>query len=177
MNMEIFSNEEMLAQIDAATSDASFPTILVFACHWCSYAAADLAGLMRIQMDPRFRVIRTVCSARVDPEWVIRAISRGADGVLVLGGKPDHCHYEVGSLRAYKRMTLLRSLLAQFGVEERRLAVEWVDSDQPYRFREVVTTFIDHVMEAGPNPLREGTNEGISGLTGWWAKRLESSLG
>jgi coenzyme F420-reducing hydrogenase delta subunit/NAD-dependent dihydropyrimidine dehydrogenase PreA subunit len=177
MDMEAFSNEEILAQIDAATSDAPFPNILVFACHWCSYAAADLAGVMRIQMDPRFRIIRTICSARVDPEWVIRAVSRGADGVLILGGEPEHCHYELGSIRTRRRMTLLTNLLVQFGVEECRFGVEWVDSDQPYRFREAIHTFIDCVMEAGPSPLRGGTDEGVSELTGWWAKRLEKSLG
>jgi len=179
MDMESFSNEEVLAQIDAltASSNESFPNVLVFACHWCSYAAADLAGMMRIQIDPRFRVIRTICSARVDPEWVIRALSRGADGVLILGGAPGHCHYEVGSLRTRKRMTLLNNLLVQLGLDENRFRVEWVNSDEPRRFREVVERFIEKVIDIGPNPLKKGIDEGVSRLTGWWAERLEKSLG
>lgn len=176
MDMESFSNEEVLAQIDALTAseNESFPNVLVFACHWCSYAAADLAGIMRIQMDARFRVIRTICSARVDPEWVIRALSRGADGVLILGGAPGRCHYEVGSLRTRKRMILLTNLLCQLGLNEKRFRVEWVNSDEPQRFREVVERFIEDVLEIGPNPLKKGIDEGVSRLTGWWADRLKN---
>ena len=175
MDMDAFSNDEVLAQIDAVTdgTESGFPHILVFACHWCSYAAADVAGIGRRQMDPRFRVIRTLCSARVDPEWVLRAISRGADGVLVMGGKPGHCHYEIGSLRTRKRMTLLTKLLNQLGFDENRFNVAWVDSDEPEEFVRVVSEFVESTVRIGPNPLREQIEAGVTGLRGWWAERAE----
>jgi heterodisulfide reductase subunit A-like polyferredoxin len=98
MDQNCFSNQEVIAEIDAltpvrATEDEGFPNIVVFACNWCSYAAGDLAGIKRMQSQASFKVIRTMCSARVDPEWVMRALSRGADGVLILAGKPGRCHY------------------------------------------------------------------------------------
>jgi ferredoxin len=132
LDMEGFSNAEIMAEIDAFSeglidSKAPFPSILVFACNWCSYPAADLAGLKRMQMEPKFRIIRTPCSARVDPEWILLALSKGVDGVLVLGGKEGHCHYEGGNIKTKTRMALLskagrlrhRSLSSRLG-EQRR---------------------------------------------------------
>ena len=174
MDMELFSNEEVLAEVDATTQAQvnGFPHIVVFACHWCGYAAADLAGMKRIQMDPRFRVIRTLCSARVDPEWVLRALSNGADGVMIMGGRPGDCHFEVGSLRTRKRMSLLGKLLSQFGFDEGRFKVAWVNSDEPERYAEVIDSFIEEILELGPNPYGQSVEE-VSGLRGYWAKRVE----
>ena len=159
MNLEGFSNEEVVAEIDAFSeglleSKKPFPAVLVFACHWCSYPAADLAGLKRLQVDAHFRLVRTPCSARVDPEWVLRALSRGVDGVLVLGGKEGSCHYQGGNVRTRNRMALLSRVLDQLGFDTDRLMVEWVDADEPYRFRTVVEDFIKRVSGLGPNPLR-----------------------
>ena len=122
MDMSVYSNEEMVSMLDAATeglldSRRPFPLIVVFACDWCGYSAADLAGLMRLQMNTGFRVIRTPCSARVDPEWILRAFSRGADGVLVLGGTEGHCHYIGGNAKTISRMSLLSRLLIQYGYD------------------------------------------------------------
>jgi coenzyme F420-reducing hydrogenase delta subunit/ferredoxin len=172
MDMELFSNDEILAEVDAATEGSyGFPHIVVFACHWCGYAAGDMAGIKRIQMDPRFRVVRTLCSARVDPEWILRALSNGADGVMIIGGKPGHCHFEVGSLRTRKRMTLLGKLLSQFGFDRGRFKVAWIDADQPEEYANVVNSFIEEVVKLGPNPMNEPREE-VSGLTGTWAEKL-----
>ncbi|MFP4170855.1 MAG: hydrogenase iron-sulfur subunit [Methanomassiliicoccales archaeon] len=180
MDMESFANREVLAQLDAAVEGAnggnSFPHIVVFGCHWCGYAAADTAGIMRIQMDPRFRMIRTLCSARVDPEWILRALSSGADGVMVIGAEPGDCHFEVGSLRTRKRMTLLRNLLNQLGFGEERFRVSWVNRDEPEKLAEEIDSFIHDVEELGPNPLGRAMEEGVTGLRGWWAERAERSL-
>jgi coenzyme F420-reducing hydrogenase delta subunit/ferredoxin len=164
MNMEGFSNEEIMAEIKEFSqglleSKGPFPAILVFACHWCSYPAADLAGLKRLQMSAKFRIIRTPCSARVDPEWVLKAISSGVDGVLVLGGKEGSCHYQGGNVRTRNRMTLLTRVLDQLGFDTERFEVEWVNNDEPYRFRTVVEDFVKKIEELGPNPLRAPEEE------------------
>ncbi len=158
MDMDIFSNREMLATVQAATEEAEDGerlNVLVFACHWCSYAAADTAGIKRIQMDPGFKTIRTICSARVDPEWIIEAVSRGADGILVTGAEPGHCHYEVGSYRTRNRLVLLRILLAQLGFSEKRLQLQWIDNDEPDKFRDTINDFMNTIRDLGPSPFRE----------------------
>lgn len=164
MNMEGFSNEEIIAEIDEFTgglleSKDKFPAVLVFACHWCSYPAADLAGLKRLQTKAPFRLIETPCSARVDPEWVLRALSRGADGVLVLGGKEHSCHYQGGNVRTRNRMALLTCVLEQLGFDTERFRVEWVDPDEPYRFRTVVEEFSKTIEDLGHNPMRAPEEE------------------
>lgn len=164
LDMEGFSNEEMTAEIDAFTegllgSKEPFPAILVFACNWCAYPAADFAGLKRIQMEPKFRIIRTPCSARVDPEWVLRALSKGADGVLVLGGKEGHCHYEGGNMKTKTRMALLSKVLRQVGYDADRFRVDWVNSDEPEVFRDIVNDFIERIEKLGPNPVRAPSDE------------------
>ncbi|MDD1771000.1 MAG: hydrogenase iron-sulfur subunit, partial [Methanomassiliicoccales archaeon] len=159
MDQACFSNSEIAAQIDAATppvtrEEENFPNIVVFTCHWCSYAAADLAGIKRLQIPLGFESIRTMCSARVDPEWVMRALSRGADGVLILAGKPGRCHYEVGSIRTNRRMVLLKSVIRQLGFDEGRFSTVFVDSDEAGSYQRSSEEFVTSVKEIGPSPLR-----------------------
>ncbi len=159
MDQNCFSNQEVTAEIDAmtpvrATEDEGFPNILVFACNWCSYAAGDLAGIKRMQSQASFKVVRTMCSARVDPEWVMRALSRGADGVLILAGKPGRCHYEVGSIRTNRRMLLLKEVVQQLGFDQSRFKTAFIDSDQPDLYQEEVEAFIEKIKEIGPSPTR-----------------------
>jgi coenzyme F420-reducing hydrogenase delta subunit/ferredoxin len=159
MDQTRFSNLEVSTEIDTVTpmvvgEEENFPNVVVFTCHWCSYAAADKAGLMRLEMDPHFRTIRTMCSARVDPEWVMRAFSRGADGVLILAGKPGRCHYEVGSIRTNRRMSMLKEVVLQLGFDEGRFRTAFIDSDEPMAYQREIETFISKVREIGPNPLR-----------------------
>ena len=159
MDQACFSNAEIAAQIDAATPPVSreeenFPNVVVFTCHWCSYAAADLAGIKRLQLPTGFQAIRTMCSARVDPEWVMRALSRGADGVLILAGKPGRCHYEVGSIRTNRRMVLLKSVIKQLGFDDGRFSTVFVDSDEAESYQRAIEEFVAEVKEIGPNPLR-----------------------
>jgi coenzyme F420-reducing hydrogenase delta subunit/Pyruvate/2-oxoacid:ferredoxin oxidoreductase delta subunit len=160
MDQTCFSNAQIVAEMSAALENKDergrFPHIVVFACHWCSYAAADEAGLKRLTMDPHFRVIRTMCSARVDPEWVLKALGSGADGILVLAGQPGRCHYEVGNLRTRKRMVLLQTMLQQLGFDADRFQIEYVDSDQPEKFRRSLEEYVAKVRELGPNPVMHG---------------------
>jgi F420-non-reducing hydrogenase iron-sulfur subunit len=132
------------------------PKILVFCCNWCSYAGADLAGVSRLQMPPYFRVIRVMCSARVDPEFVLRAFQKGVDGVLVAGCHPADCHYIGGNYRTRRRIALLKMLLQQFGFDSGRLRLEWISAGEGEKFQKTIVEFTDTVKELGPSPMRGG---------------------
>lgn len=130
------------------------PKILVFCCNWCSYAGADLAGVSRLQMKPNFRVIRTMCSGRVDPEFILRAFQKGADGILVAGCHLGDCHYIGGNYRTRRRIALLKFLIKQFGLNPDRLALEWISAGEAQRFASTVNGFIEKIEKFGPSPLR-----------------------
>lgn len=149
------SQQAVHAAPKAAESGSFEPKILVFCCNWCSYAGADLAGVSRLQMPTNFRVIRTMCSARVDPEFVLRAFASGADGVLVLGCHPADCHYIGGNYRTRRRIALLRVLLEQYGFNPERLKLEWVSASEGQKFQKTIKDFNEVVMEMGPNPINE----------------------
>jgi coenzyme F420-reducing hydrogenase delta subunit len=129
------------------------PKIIVFCCNWCSYAGADLAGVSRLQMPPYFRVIRVMCSARVDPEFVLRAIQKGADGVLVAGCHPADCHYIGGNYRTRRRVALLQMLLQQFGYDPGRLRLEWISAGEGEKFQKTIVEFTNKINELGPSPM------------------------
>ena len=135
--------------------DTFKPKIIVFCCNWCSYAGADLAGISRLQIKPHFRVIRTMCSARVDPEWILEALRLGADGVIVAGCHPGDCHYIGGNYRTRRRIALLRSLLKQFGLNSQRLELAWVSAGEAEKFASTINGFIDRIIELGPSPYRK----------------------
>ena len=129
------------------------PKLLVFCCNWCSYAGADLAGVSRLQMPPNFRVIRVMCSARVEPEWVIKALSSGLDGVMVLGCHIGDCHYIDGNHRTQKRFLFLRRWLGYMGINPERLCLDWVSASEGGKFQESVTSFVNTIKELGPSPF------------------------
>ena len=139
----------------AATHEEFEPKVLVFCCNWCSYAGADLAGVSRLQIPPNFRVIRVMCSGRVDTEHILKAFSLGADGILVAGCHPADCHYIGGNYRTRRRIPLLKIMLQQFGLEPSRLKLEWISASEGERFQQKVTEFIGHIKGLGPSPLRK----------------------
>jgi F420-non-reducing hydrogenase iron-sulfur subunit len=130
------------------------PCILAFCCNWCSYAGADLAGVSRMQMPPNFQVIRVMCSARVAPEWIIKALSNGIDGVMVLGCHIGDCHYISGNHRTAKRMALLKEMLSYVGIHPDRLLVDWVSASEANKFQQVVTEFVERVSVLGPMKIK-----------------------
>ncbi|MCK4665164.1 hydrogenase iron-sulfur subunit [Candidatus Dependentiae bacterium] len=132
------------------------PKIIVFTCNWCAYAGADLAGVSRLQMKPYFRIIRTTCSARVEPSFVLEAFKKGADGVLVAGCHPGDCHYIGGNFRTRRRMALLSILLEQFGLNPKRFKLDWISAGEAQKFQKVINKFIDTVYELGPSPYKGG---------------------
>jgi len=130
------------------------PKIVGFLCNWCSYAGADLAGVSRIQYPPNLRILRVMCSGRVDPVFILEAFRSGADGVLVAGCHPGDCHYLTGNYKAENRVLMLKRFLEQLGLESERLRLEWVSASEGERFAEIVKDMTEEVRKLGPSPLR-----------------------
>jgi coenzyme F420-reducing hydrogenase delta subunit len=128
------------------------PKILGFLCNWCSYAGADLAGVSRVQYPPNIRVIRVMCSGRVDPKFIFTALQIGIDGVIVMGCHPGDCHYLEGNYEAEKKFKMIEKFLKMVDFEG-RIRLEWVSASEGVRFGEVVTEFTDSIRELGPSPL------------------------
>jgi len=129
------------------------PKIIGFLCNWCSYAGADLAGVSRIQYPPNIRIIRVMCSGRVDPVIVLEMFANGADGVIITGCHPGDCHYVAGNLYEERKVKMLKKLLTLTGLELGRLRLEWVSAAEGQRFAEVVTEFTEQIKKLGPSPV------------------------
>ncbi len=129
------------------------PKIVGFLCNWCSYAGADLAGVSRISYPPNIRIIRLMCSGRVDPVIVLETLAQGADGVLIAGCHPGDCHYIEGNYQAERKFKMLKKLIARTGMEPGRLRLEWVSASEGGRFAQIVTDFINQIKALGPSPL------------------------
>jgi F420-non-reducing hydrogenase iron-sulfur subunit len=126
------------------------PKIVAFFCNWCTYIAADSAGVGRKQYPPNIRVIRLMCSGRVDPQFVLDAFAKGADGVLIGGCHPGDCHYTEGNYKNLRRVTLLKRMLKSFGIDERRLRLEWISASEGDKLQKVVTEMTAQLRELGP---------------------------
>ncbi|MCP4548178.1 MAG: hydrogenase iron-sulfur subunit [bacterium] len=136
------------------------PRIVVFACNWCSYAGADTAGVSRLQHSPKFRVIRTMCSGRVNSVHILKAFEMGADGVLVSGCHIGDCHYMFGNHWAIKQFDVTRDLLNMLGLEEARTRLEWVSAAEGPKWASLIDEFVTTIQQLGPSPLRgESTEE------------------
>lgn len=132
-------------------SGAGFePKIIAFVCTWCTYTGADLAGTSRMQMPSNVRVVRLNCSSRVNPQFVMRAFERGADGVIISGCHPGDCHYSTGNYFARRRFAIFNELLDFMGVDSRRLTMSWVSASQGGKWRDVVSKAVTNVKELGP---------------------------
>lgn len=138
------------------------PKILGFLCNWCAYAGADLCGVSRYQYPPHIRVIRVMCSGRVDMEFVFRAFSRGMDGVFIGGCWPGECHYITeGNYDALSMVHLAKKLLAHVGINPERLRIEWVSASEGIRFAEVMNDFANKLRSLGPLAKGEGIDEEV----------------
>ena len=126
------------------------PRIVGLLCNWCSYAGADLAGVSRIQYPPNLRIIRVMCSGRIDPAFILEAFRSGADGVLLSGCHPGDCHYIEGNYKTMRRVPLLKKMLAQFGIEEERFMLEWVSASEGDRFASIVNDMTAKIKKLGP---------------------------
>ena len=142
------------------------PKIVAFACNWCSYAGADLAGVSRIQYPPSTRVIRVMCSGRISPMFILEALRDGADGVLVTGCHLGDCHYISGNEKAVRNIALTHSLLELLGIEPQRLRLEWISAAESARFAHIVSEFTEQVRELGANPLKAARTQSQAASTG-----------
>jgi len=131
------------------------PNIIGFLCNWCSYAGADLAGTSRMKYPPNIKSIRVMCSGRVDPVFVLEALRKGADGVLIGGCHPGDCHYRSGNYKANRRIKLLKKLLGELAVDPGRVRFEYISASEGAKFASVVTEFVDELKKMGPSPLKE----------------------
>lgn len=126
------------------------PKIVAFFCNWCAYTAADLAGTSRLQYAPNVRIIRVMCSGRVDPQFVLHAFREGADGVLIGGCHLGGCHYQEGNYKALPRYLLLKKMLKQLGIEEERLRLEWFWTAQGNKVQRVINEMTEEIRRLGP---------------------------
>ncbi|MFP4082297.1 MAG: hydrogenase iron-sulfur subunit [Candidatus Aminicenantes bacterium] len=141
-------------------SDQAFePKLVGFLCNWCSYTGADLAGTARMSYAPNLRIIRVMCSGRVDPQFVLKAFAEGADGVLISGCHPGDCHYQEGNYKALRRHRLLSKMLDQFGIEPDRFRLEWVSAAEGGKFQQVCNDFTEQIKKLGPLNWNGGENE------------------
>ena len=130
------------------------PLIMAFCCHYCAYAAADLAGSMRLQYPGNVRILRLPCTGKLEPNFVLAAFERGVDGVIVAGCLEGGCHFLEGNLRARRRVERVRVLLAEIGLEPERLEMFNLSSAEGGRFAEIVTTMVERLKLLGRSPLR-----------------------
>jgi len=130
--------------------DGFEPKIVGFCCNWCSYRGADMAGTARMKSAPNVRIVRVMCSGRVDPIFVLKAFKEGADGVLILGCHPGDCHYAEGNYKAARRVPLLKKMLEQLGIEDERVRLDWVSASEGNRFTKIVNEITAKVKELGP---------------------------
>ena len=126
------------------------PLIIGFTCNWCSYRAADMAGMSRIKYPSNVRLIRLMCSGRLDPEFVLKALAGGADGVLITGCHPGECHYLEQNFKAYRRYRLLQRTLTQFGIEPGRVKLVWASAAEGVRFADEVAKMVEEIRDLGP---------------------------
>jgi len=130
------------------------PSIVGFLCNWCSYAGADLAGTSRTKYPANLKSIRVMCSGRVDPIFVLEALKRGADGVLIAGCHPGDCHYQSGNYKTSRRVELLKHLLKELGIAPERVRFEFISASEGQKFAKTVTSFVEELKQLGPNPLK-----------------------
>jgi len=142
------------------------PKILAFLCNWCAYAGADLAGISRFQYPPTIRVVRVMCSGRVDPIFIPEGLLSGFDGVMVLGCHPGDCHYLTGNIQAEKKMRLTGEALKMAGIEKGRFMLDWVSAGEGQRFAEVVRDFTQALKDLGPLELNESLKYRLMAVKG-----------
>ncbi len=151
-------------------SDTFEPVIIGFTCNWCSYRAADMAGTARMKYSPNIRLIRLMCSGRLDPTFVLKAFASGADAVLVSGCHPGDCHYVEQNYKAMRRFYLLRRFITQMGIEPQRLQLFWASAAEGALLTEKINSMVEEIRALGPlNWPTSGDTENIFAASGQMA--------
>jgi F420-non-reducing hydrogenase iron-sulfur subunit len=131
------------------------PKIVAFLCNWCSYTGADLAGTARMKYAPNIRIIRIMCSGRVEPTFVLKAFKEGADGILICGCHPGDCHYHEGNYKCLRRFHLLKKYLIQMGIPVERLKLEWISASEGVEFAQLVNEFTETLKKLDPSEIKK----------------------
>ena len=131
------------------------PKIVAFLCNWCSYTGADLAGTSRLKYAPNIRIIRVMCSGRIEPAFVLKAFREGADGVLICGCHPGDCHYHEGNYKCLRRFKLLQKYIKQIGIEEKRLRLAWISASEGKQFAELANDMTETIKQLGPCKVKK----------------------
>jgi heterodisulfide reductase subunit A-like polyferredoxin/coenzyme F420-reducing hydrogenase delta subunit len=164
ITMRHFTDDQLFAQVTSVPIEGNNaltltePNILGILCNWCCYAGADLAGVNRSQYPPNIRVLRVMCSGRVDPIIVLEAFKNGADGVFIGGCHPGDCHYQKGNYQAERKIKITQKLLEKVGIEPNRLRIEWISASEGRRFAEVMEEFTEQIKALGASPVKANKN-------------------
>lgn len=150
---------------DGNKSEGWNPRIIAFFCNWCTYTAADLAGTTRMKYAPNTRIIRVMCSGRVDPQFILQSFAKGADGVLIGGCHPGDCHYIEGNYKTLRRFKLLKKMVRDLGIEEERLRLEWISASEGDKVKTVINDMVEKIKALGPLELPKKIKE--------WNKEIE----
>lgn len=126
------------------------PKIVAFFCNWCTYTASDLAGVSRLKYAPNVKVIRIMCSGRVDPQFILQAFASGADGVLIGGCHPGDCHYSEGNYKMLRRFRLLKRMLHSLGIDDERFRLEWISASEGEKVKTVINDMVEKLKVLGP---------------------------
>jgi len=159
-------NTQAKGSPDAAPADAWEPRIVAFFCNWCTYTAADLAGVSRMRHAPNVRIIRVMCSGRVDPQFILDAFAKGADGVLIGGCHIGDCHYVEGNYKTIRRVQMLRRVLHDMGIEDDRFRLEWISASEGEKVKLVINDMVTRIRALGPLGLPQHVRD--------WDAELES---
>jgi len=151
MSKEIFEGKEKVRGFE--------PNIVAFCCNWCSYAGADLAGTSRFEYPTNIRIVRVMCSGRVDTTFILEALRAGADGVLVTGCHPGDCHYQKGNFIMEKRFDYTREVVRIIGIEPERIRLEWISASEGAKFAALAREMTEEIRRLGPSPLRPITQD------------------
>lgn len=134
------------------------PKIVAFFCNWCTYTAADLAGVSRLKYAPNVKVIRIMCSGRVDPQFILQAFASGADGVLIGGCHPGDCHYSEGNYKMLRRFRLLKRMLHSLGIDDERFRLEWISASEGEKVKTVINDMVEKLKVLGPLSIPKQIN-------------------
>jgi F420-non-reducing hydrogenase iron-sulfur subunit len=130
------------------------PLIVAYCCNWCSYAGADLAGTSRFEYPTNVRIVRVMCTGRIDPTFVLEALRSGADGVIIAGCHPGDCHYQKGNYAMEKRLVHILKAVEGIGIEPGRVKLEWVSASEGGKFAALIREMTEQVKQLGPSPFR-----------------------
>ena len=139
---------------------------MAFFCNWCTYTASDLAGVSRMTYAPNTRVIRVMCSGRIDPQFVLMALRQGADGVLIGGCHPGDCHYQEGNYKCLRRFAMLKHYLAAMGIDDPRVRLEWIAASEGDKVQRVTNDMVQRIKQLGPLKLEPVCQPGCRAMAG-----------